>query len=326
MQHLDITEFIESTPDHGFPLDYLVSRLKGRKSRLVTDWGILVKSASPMEQLPPGHYQTIFGISAPDAVWRALMAEYRWAYHQMNGQGRRTFAPFFIYGELRTLFICLRYLRGLMRDRLQEILSVSLLSGEIKDVLLRSPDELSATQGIEEKFLCLSRLFKGIAETMRHEGLKGFEQKLAELFLSVIIATGLDPFLKAFFLQVIDARNILALAKLLKLEATGHPFISGGRTDTMKLREILDRRDVQAADKLVRGFTGEKNAPANLSGLEISLYRGISRSLKRGGRGSLGTGPVLDYLWRCSIEAMNLSILSYGAKLTRDIVAAELLR
>ena len=326
MQHVDITEFLESAPDHGFPLDYLVSRLKGRKSRLITDWDILVKSTSPMEQLPPGHYQTIFGISAPDAVWRALMAEYRWAYHQMNGQGRRTFAPFFIYGELRTLFICLRYLRGLMRDRLQEILSASLLSGEIKDVLLRSPDDLSAAQGIEEKFLGLSRLFKGIAETMRHEGLKGFEQKLAELFLSMIIATGLDPFLKAFFLQVIDARNILALAKLLKLEATGHPFISGGRTDTMKLREILDRRDVQAADKLVRGFTGEKNAPANLSGLEISLYRGISRSLKRGGRGSLGTGPVLDYLWRCSIEAMNLSILSYGAKLTRDIVAAELLR
>jgi len=327
MQHVDITEFLESAPDHGFPLDYLVSRLKGRKSRLITDWDILVKSTSPMEQLPPGHYQTIFGISAPDAAWRALMAEYQWAYHQMNGQGRRTFAPFFLYGELRTLFICLRYLRGLMRDRLQEILSASLLSGEIKDVLLRSPDDLSAAQGIEEKFLCLSRLFKGIAETMRHEGLKGFEQKLAELFLSMIIATGLDPFLKVFFLQVIDARNILALAKLLKLGATSeHPFISGGRTDAVKLREILGRRDIQDADKLVRGFTGEKTASADLSGLERSLYRGISRSLKKGGKDSLGTGPVLDYLWRCSVDAMNLSILSYGAKLTRDIVAAELVR
>ena len=255
------------------------------------------------------------------------MAEYQWIYHQMNGQVRKTFAPFFLYGELRTLFICLRYLRGLKRDRLQEVLSLSLLSGEIQAVLLRSPDELSAARGIEEKFLGLSGLFKGIAETMRHEGLKGFEQKLAELFLSAVIATGLDPFLKSFFLQVIDARNILALAKLLKLDATlERPFISGGRTDAVKFREILDRRDVQAADKLVRGFTGEKNAPANLSGLEISLYRGISRSLKRGGRGSLGTGPVLDYLWRCSVDAMNLSILSYGAKLTRDIVAAELIR
>jgi hypothetical protein len=326
MQHVDITEFLESAPDHGFPLDYLVSRLKGRKSRLVTDWDPLVKSTLPMDQLPPGHYQTIFGISAPDAVWRALMAEYQWAYHQMNGQVRRTFAPFFLYGELRTLFICLRNLRGLMRDRMQELLSVSILSGEIKDVLRRCPDELSAAQGIEEKFLGLSSLFKGIAETMRYEGLKGFEQKLAELFLSVIIADGLDPFLKAFFLQVIDARNILALAKLLKLEAAGHPFISGGGTDAMKLREILDRRDVQAADKLVRGFTGEKTASADLSGLEISLYQAISRSLKKEGRGSLGTGAVLDYLWRCSVEAMNLSILSYGAKLTRHIVAAELVR
>ena len=327
MQHDDIREFLECAPDNGFPLDYLVSRLKGKKSRLVTDWDILMKSMSPLEQLPPGHYQKILGIGAPDVIWRALMAEYQWVYHQMNGETRKTFAPFFLYGELRTLFICLRYLRGLKRDRLQEVLFVSLLSEEIRGILLRSPDELSAARNIEEKFLGLSSRFKGIAEAMRHEGLKGFEQKLAELFISVIITTGLDPILKAFFLQVIDARNILVLAKLLKLGATlEHEFISGGRVAAVKLREILGRRDLQAAEKLVKGFTGEKTSPSDLSGLEISLYRVIGRSLKKEGRGSIGTGSVLDYLWRCSVEAVNLGILSYGTKLTRDIVAAELVR
>lgn len=327
MQHIDIREFLERAPDHGFPLDYLLSRLRGRRSRLITDWGILAKSTSPMEQLTPGHYQTVFGISAPDAAWRALMAEYRWGYHQMNGPVRKTFAPFFLYGELRTLFICLRYLRGLMRDRLQEILSVSLLSVAIRDALLRSSDELSAAQGIEKEFLCLSCRFKGLAETLRHAGLNDFEQKLAEIFLSVIITTGLDPFLKAFFLRIIDARNILALAKLLKLgETLEHPFISGGKIDAVMLRDILGRRDIQTADKLVMGFTGEKTSSANLSGLEISMYRGISRWLKKKSRGSPGTGLVLDYLWKCSVEAMNLNILSYGAGLHRDVIAAELVR
>jgi vacuolar-type H+-ATPase subunit C/Vma6 len=327
VQHVDIRRFLEYAPDHGFPPDYLLSRLRGRKSRLVADWDLLVKSTSPMEKLLPGHYQMIFGIGAPAAVWRALMAEYRWVYHQMNGPARKTFAPFFLYGELRTLFICLRYLKGSMRDRLQEVLSVSLLSSEIKDALLKSPDELSAARKIEEILRGLFGRFNGITGTMKHAGLKDFEQKLAERFLSVMISTGLDPLLKIFFLQVIDARNILALAKLMKMGATSdHPFISGGGTDAVRLREILDRRDVQAADKIVQGITGEKTAPADLSGLERSLYRGISRSLKRSGRGSLGTGPVLDYLWRCSVEAMNLSILSQGTKLARDIVAAELVR
>jgi hypothetical protein len=327
MYRVDIREFLESAPDHGFPLDYLLSRLRGRKSRLVTDWDMLMKSTSPVGQLPPGHYQMIFGIGSPDAVWRALMAEYRWAYHQMNGQGRKTFAPFFLYGELRTLFIGLRYLKGLMRDRLQEILSLSLLSGEIRDILLKSPDALSAARKIEEKFLGLSGRFRGIAGPIQHEGLKGFEQKLAELFLQVIITTRLDPVLKTFFLQVIDARNILALAKLLKQgETLEHPFISGSRIHAATLREILERRDMQAAVTLVSRFTGEKTGVAELSGLEPSLYRRISRTLKKEGRTSLGTGPVLYYLWRCSVEAMNLSILSYGAQLTHDIVAAELVR
>ena len=34
--------------------------------------------------------------------------------------------------------------------------------------------------------------------------------------------------------------------------------------------------------------------------------------------------PILDYLWRCSIEAMNLSVLYHGRDLEREAVTAEL--
>jgi vacuolar-type H+-ATPase subunit C/Vma6 len=130
-----------------------------------------------------------------------------------------------------------------------------------------------------------------------------------------------------FFMRLIDARNILAVAKLLKTTANGkHIFISGGTVDTGRLKEILESRKGPDADKLLLEWTGEAVSSADLTGVEVSLYRGISRSLKRYGRESLGTGPVLDYLWRCSIEAMNLGILSYGHKLKRDIVAAEMVQ
>ena len=87
-------EFLEKAPDHGLPDDYLLSRLKGRRSHLVMDWEAIGKSASPLEQLPDGHYQRVFGVRTPEAIWRALLIEYRWVYHQMNGQLRETFAPF----------------------------------------------------------------------------------------------------------------------------------------------------------------------------------------------------------------------------------------
>jgi vacuolar-type H+-ATPase subunit C/Vma6 len=58
--------------------------------------------------------------------------------------------------------------------------------------------------------------------------------------------------------------------------------------------------------------------------VELALYKGMTRWLRKEGREPFGAGPILDYLWSCSIEAMNLSVLYQGKDLERDIVAAEL--
>ncbi|MDA8083288.1 MAG: V-type ATPase subunit [Nitrospiraceae bacterium] len=327
MKQCNAGELLEKTPDHGFPGDYLLSRIKGRRARLVSGWNALVTTPSPLEHLPDGHYQKAFDGRNPEAVWRALLGEYRWLYHQMNGRLRETLSPFFLYTELRTLFICLRYVRELKGGRSREILTQSLLCDELRRILGRSQDGLSAAMGIEENFLCLSGQFRGIAEIMQHEGLKSFERELTERFLSVIVRSVPDPALTALFMRLIDARNILATAKLLKTATqVKHHFIPGGTVDTGRLMEILQAKTVPGADRLLREWTGEEVTSSDLIGVEASLYRGISRSLKRYGREPLGTGPILDYLWKCSIEAMNLAILSYGHKLKRDVVAAELVQ
>ena len=327
MKQCNAGELLEKAPDHGFPGDYLLSRVKGRRARLVSGWNALVISTSPLEHLPDGHYQKTFDGRNPEAVWKALLGEYRWLYHQMNGRLRETLSPFFLYTELRTLFICLRYVRELKGGRIREILTQSLLCDELRRILGRSQDELSAARGIEENFLCLSGQFRGIAEIMQHEGLKSFERELTERFLSVIVRSVPDPALTAFFMRLIDARNILATAKLLKTAAqVKHHFIQGGTVDTGRLIEILQAKTEPGADRLLREWTGEEVSSSDLIGVEASLYRRISRSLKRCGREPLGTGPILDYLWKCSTEAMNLGILSYGHKLKRAVVAAELVQ
>lgn len=327
MKQCNAVELLEEAPDHGFPGDYLLSRIKGRRARLVTEWKTLLASTSPLEHLPDGHYQKTFGDKTPDAVWRALLGEYGWVYHQMNRRLRETLSPFFLYTELRTLFICLRYVRELKGDRLRELLSESLLCAELRKLLLRSRDELSAARGIEEKFLCLSGQFAGMVEIMRQEGLKAFERELTERYLSVIASFALDPALAVFFVRLIDARNILAAAKLLRTSTPAtYRFIQGGAVDTVWLMKILESKNGPGADRLLQEWTGEEISSSDLAGVEASLYRRISRALKKYKRDPLGTGPVIDYLWRCSLEAMNLGILSYGHGLKRNIVEAELVK
>lgn len=75
---------------------------------------------------------------------------------------------------------------------------------------------------------------------------------------------------------------------------------------------------------MIRALTGIKVERLEPTMVELALYKGMTRWLRKEGRDPLGVGPILDYLWRCSIEAMNLSILYQGKDLERDFVAAEL--
>ena len=327
MKRCSAAELLEKAPDNGFPADYLFSRLKGRRARLVLDWDALAASPSPLEQLPEGHFQMTLGDRTAEAIWRALLFEYGWVYHQMNQQLRKTFSPFFLYAELRTMIICLRYLRELKKDMVRQILMASILSDDIKKILRESNDALTAAQEIEKTFYCLSERFAGIAEIMRTEGLKGFEQKLVEHYLSFVVNAGTDPILRSFFRRLIDARNMLALAKLLRIGTTAdHRFISGGMVSTARINDILISRNKQAADKLLFELAGEMISALDLRRIEPGLYRSISRWLKRERSAVTGIGTALDYLWRCSIDALNLSVLFYGQHLAKDALAAELVR
>lgn len=327
MEQFNATDLLEKEKDRGYPSDYLLSRIRGRKARLIQDWTPLVTTPEPLEHLPERHYQRISGNRSPEGIWSALLNEYRWVYYQMNGRLRNIFSPFFSYAELRTLFICFRSLKEMKKARVKEMLSASLLSQELRKILFASADEVAAVQAIETKLKSLSGQFSGITEILRQNGLSGFEHELTKRYLSVIVGTGLDPILQAFFMRLIDARNSLALAKLIKLETpAGDPFIPGGTLDKVRLREILGSRSRSDLESLLREMTGEEIASADNVKLEAFLYRGITRSLKKEGRSPLSIGPILEYLWRCSIEAMNLSVICYAHGLEQDLVAAELVQ
>ena len=319
---MDLLEYPE---DRGYPTDYLLSRIKGRRGQLIRDWRSLIFDAAPLESLSSSRYRGLISIKSPDAVWKYLVQEYRWVYVQMNGTLRRIFYPFFLYTELRTIFICLRHLKEKSAWRTDELLAASLLSKEIKTVLATSEDISTAIAGIERIFRAVSPNFGGLTELLDEEGLRGVEQRLTNTYLVHTMGTDLNPLIRDLFCRIIDSRNIMSVFKYQRLNSKAAPvFIPGGSITVTRLQEIIKKDDIFAVTNLIRELTGIKADTPNPTLVESSLYKGITRFLRKRGKHPFGAGPIMDYLWRCSIEAMNLGVLFYGKDLERDIVTAEL--
>ena len=55
----------------GFPNDYLITRIKGRRAALIANW-----NAARAQGLSPG--------TSDERIWEALLNELEWLYGQMN--------------------------------------------------------------------------------------------------------------------------------------------------------------------------------------------------------------------------------------------------
>jgi vacuolar-type H+-ATPase subunit C/Vma6 len=320
-------EFLRHREDRGYPVEYLLSRIRGRRSHLIRDWRPLIYDSAPMDYLASSRYQGFVRDRSPEGIWRSLLREYRWVYSQMNGEFREIFRPLFLYTELRTIFICLRRLKDEKSGKADDLLGDSLLSAEITGILATSPDTPSAVRGIEQAFLGLSGQFGGLGDVLAAEGLRGVEQCLTNTYLAVIAGTDLHPLMKSFIARLIDSRNIMSLYKSLRREKREAPsFITGGTIAVSRLMMTLEKGDLPGVSNLIRDFSGIRIEAPDLTKVETALYKGMTRFLKKEGREPFGAGPVLDYLWKCSLEVMNLSVLFHGKDLEREAVTAELVQ
>ena len=318
-------ELLLDLEDRGYPTAYLLSRIRGRRAGLLRDWKTLLFDAAPLDALVSSRSRGGVIEATPDAVWRRLMKEYRWVYGQMNGRLRNIFGLFFLYAELRTICICLRQMKDRKSAHLEELFGESLLSNELRKACLSSTDTSTAIAGISGNFCRLSPVFADLPRYFAEEGLRSVERRLTNLFLEYAVRQKMHPLIKMFMVRMVDARNLIRLAVSVQQEAMSTPdFIAGGTVPVDQLAQIQQRRDLIAAGILVRQYAGVKIELQDPSQVEHALYRQTTQHLKEAGRDPLGVGLILDYLWRCSMEAMNLSILFYGKNVERDVIASEL--
>lgn len=298
--HMELLEHID---DKGYPTDYLLSRIRSRKTR----------------------YRDFISSESQEGVWKRLLIEYKWVYLQMNNQLRNVFHPFFIFHEMRTLIFCLRFKSANEHNKVGELLRFSLFSKELKGLIEKELNIFSAIENIEKVFLSISSRFGWLSEIYIKDGFKGFEQKLKDIYLGYVIGDDLHPVMRDFFMYLTDMRNITNLYKHIRWGIRDYPyFIQGGNIREERLRRVFKELDVAGLELLIHNLTGKRIDKTGASSIENSILKWLTVLLKRSGRDPLSIGVILDYLWRCYIETMNRSIILYGRGIDRDVVEADL--
>jgi len=315
---------LRDMPGRGYPPEYVLARIRGRRGHLAVDWRQLLLAPEPLAELAVtrGRNWPVPGTDAE--VWGELLRESAWLYAQLGPRLRPLFAPLLLLFELRTVLLCLRRRQGGDGAALGELLGHSLLAPHIKKTLEREYDVKLAVEGIAAAFGVLGFPFRRLGEVFRERGLAGFEERLTTLYLERAVAEQRHPLLAEFFRRLVDRHNLLALAKSLRWGAATPPvFVSGGSVPARRLAAAAgaEERETLAVVRRLAGGEAEL-APETLEPLMLSRLGGFLHAARWQPD---GVGAILDYLWGCRGYARNLSLLLHGARLDRDLLAGVLL-
>lgn len=296
---------LEPGAGFGHPADYLYARVAGRRSALVRRW-------SPPPAAPPG--------VDPRGACRAELA---WLWGSMNGGLRASFAPVFAYLELRTWLLCLRWRAAGEVEAVVALLEGSLLARPIRAALLRATGLDAAVAASARLLEELDPFFAGLPALHAEQGPGAFEQAVVERYLQRIRQIPLPPVIDGFFAYLVDSRNLVALYKHLRWGVRRRPPLLAGGTLAATRLEALWRAGQSAPLLQLAGDL----ADARVEGpeLESALLTGLGRRLQRQGREPLQPGVLLDYLWRCHLQARNLELLRHAAGAGDELLARELI-
>ena len=310
-----MTGLLREYASEGFPSDYLIARIRGRRASLIRDWQPLLATGRH-----PG--------TSDETIWRAFLEELDWVYRQMNLRLRRTFATPFALFELKTIVLCLRSRVADNTARVSVLLEHSLLSEPVRKVLSGKADLPSTIDQLGEEMSGASRGYPDLGAAYKDEGLRGLEDGLMRTFLEHASDQKLHPVVRQFFGYFIDLRNIVILYKHLRWKVERRaPFISGGSIETSRFRKILKRNDEAGFDALLTSEMKVETLPHTVgeSALESILLRTLTRKLRQAGRESDDVGLILDYVWRVYAQTRNLAVLHHAESVDSHTLERELI-
>ncbi len=320
------------TPEtDGYPTDYLLARIKGRRPYIFKDWDELILSPLPIEYLQKTRYGEFLGEYSKEGIWYHLGSEYRWLYRQMNRRLREDFYYVFVYLELKRIIQCLRYKiqKGGNRE-IHKLLSVSLISKDLKTLLIDKSDPLTIIEGLERAGLT------GLKQAFTERGLSGLEEVVVDCFFKETSIVRLHPLIRSIFSYIIDSINITILYKYLRWSVKTTPIFidSGGFSketvlklwaDSPTAKRILNTKETHLIAKLMHRLTGIYIETITPSNIETAMKKGLTKKTETMRREGSDTGIILDYIWRRYIEAENLNIILHSEGLDSEAINKELI-
>jgi ATP synthase C subunit len=315
-------ELLRDIPTDGFPLEYLLARLKGRRRYLVDDWPAVLDAPEPLAAVPAAPYRPTPGHRSAEEVWQGMQRECAWVYGQLGPQLRARLAPFFLYLELRTLVFAVRHRQSGDTKALALLLARSLLAGPVQRLLTAEPEPARLVARLAEELGEWAGPGRSLAAAYRERGVAGFEERLFSSYLARVTVSRLHPAMAEFFRLLIDGRNVVILAKYRRWRLPGASFIIGGGIRLSRLQQLAAAGEAREEPFPLWG----EQLALTAGNLETRLLTRLSRLVGRLEREPTGVGCVLAYLWRCAMEARNLSLLVHGADMDRDSLLAEVVQ
>ena len=319
-------EFLREIEDRGYPTEYLLARIHGRRLSLIDDWDSAFSGPEISESPASSGYGKSIPAHPQDSAWKRFLREPAWIYHQMNERLRHIFLPYFVHTELNTLIVCLRY-RAAKRSipEIEHLLEFSLLSYKIQALLKTGTDVRSVLNVLGRKVSFMQDKSASLEQVYLKEGFKGVEQKITAALFKYILNMDTHPLIKRFFVFIADARNIITLHKHLRWDTTSVPlFVEGGGIKKTVLSEILRSYNTDALAPLVYRHTGLRIEGTDAARVENALQRRLTGKIKKWERESPDAGLILNYLWRCAVDAKNLSVIYHGREIDRGLLKEEL--
>ena len=301
---------LKTVAECEYPEEFLVARLRGKKGALFRNWEFLIASSDTVESLqntPFYSYLKKFGIPG---IWRFLHHEHQWVYSRMNNRLRTHFGPYFIYHEIKTLQICLRFLsRGKTNERISEELRNSLLHNDILKILSTVREFTEMLHELELRLCDYSPHFAGLGACYETRGFIGVEIFLWDSFFSSVFSQKHPMLLKHFFHYLVDFYNCMSVAKGLRWEIEAEPLtIPGGTVPSDRFKKAHFRKDLTPVLRFLRLDDPEAAASA-LPKLEISLMRSITLKLKSWSFQRTVVADILYYLWEQYRYTRNISLV-----------------
>jgi hypothetical protein len=309
------TELLRELAADGYPTDYLLARVRGRRSAMIGQW-----ISDKTRGLPIG--------LTDEAIWEDLLHEHAWLRAQMNRDLRQWLDPVFALFELKTIVLCLRC-RSVRNDAAAaQLLADSQLHGSLRLALLGAADVPTSIAEIGRQFELATPGQTSLQSAYANEGLKGFETRLTRLYLEYVGGVKLHPRVRSFFTSFVDLRNVMTLYKQLRWGfGDAAAFMAGGRTDVSRLQQASASKDSTQLDLLVREIAGHKAPPLATadSSLETILLGSLTSRLQGDLRNGDDVGAILEYAWRVYVHARNRAVLLHASGADVPTIEKELI-